>query len=89
MYEKRVDRVKQEVQNWDFIASAVNTNYDVSRADKCSGHGQCKQIPFTKTHQCICERDYEGASCDKRLDFDDTIENLMVVRIEKKFQRSK
>ena len=77
MYEKCVDRVKQEVQNWDFIASAVNTNYEVCRADKCSGHGQCKQIPFTKTHLCICERDYEGASCDKRLDFDDTIENLM------------
>jgi len=77
MYEKCVDRVKQEVQNWDFIASAVNTNYDVCRADKCSGHGQCKQIPFTKTHQCICWRDYEGVSCYKRLDFDDTIENLM------------
>ena len=77
MYERCVDRVKQEVQNWDFIASAVNTNYDVCRADKCSGHGQCKQIPFTTTHQCICERDYEGVSCEKRLDFDDTIENLM------------
>ena len=69
--------MKRKVRNWDFIASAVNTIYDVCRAGKCSSHGQCKQLPFTQTHQCICEKDYEGESCEKRLDFDDTIEKLM------------
>ena len=68
--------MKQEVATWDFIAS-VTTDYDVCRYDKCSGHGQCKQIPFTKTHQCICEKNYEGESCEKRVDFDDSIEKLL------------
>ena len=72
-----IDLVKRKVRSWDFIASAVNTIYDVCRAGKCSSHGQCKQLPFTTTHQCICEKDYEGESCEKRLDFDDTIEKLM------------
>ena len=70
--------MKQEVQTWDFIASAGNSNYDVCRLpEKCSGHGQCKQIPLTKTHQCICEEDYEGEACEKRVDFDDTIQKVM------------
>ena len=78
IYDKCVDRVKQEVQTWDFLASAINSNYDVCvQSAKCNGHGQCKQIPLTKTHQCICEKDYEGEACDKRVDFDDTIENMM------------
>ena len=78
VYDKCVDRVKQEVQTWDFIASAGNSNYDICRlSEKCNGHGQCKQIPFTKTHQCICEEDYEGQSCEKRVDFDDTIQQMM------------
>ena len=77
VYDKCVDLGKQEVQTWDFIASAVNTNYDVCRSDKCRGHGQCKQIPFTKTHQCICEKNYEGDSCEKRVDFDDSIDKMM------------
>ena len=77
VYDQCVALVKQDVQTWDFVASAVNTNYDVCRSDTCSGHGQCKQIPFTKTHQCICTNNYEGESCEKRVDFDDSIENMM------------
>ena len=77
VYDKCVARVEQEVATWDFIASAVNTNYDVCRSDKCRGHGQCKQIPFTKTHLCICKKYYEGESCEKRVDFDDSIEKMM------------
>ena len=76
-YEKCVDHIKQDIQRWDFMASAVNTDYGVCGSHKCSGHGQCKQIPLTRSHQCICNRDYEGESCEKRLDFDDTIEKLM------------
>ena len=76
VYDKCVARMKQEVATWDFIAS-VTTDCDVCRADKCSGQGQCKQIPFTKTHQCICEKNYEGESCEKRVDFDDSIEKLL------------
>ena len=77
VYDKCVAFVKQDVQTWDFVVSAVNTNYDVFRSDKCSGHGQCKQVPFTKTHQCLCTNNYEGESCEKRVDFDDSIENMM------------
>ena len=76
-YRACVNRVKNEIKKWGFIASAVNTHYDVCRSDKCSGHGQCKQIPFTKTRQCICEKDFEGESCEKRVDFDDSIEKMM------------
>jgi len=70
--------VKQEVHAWGFLASAGNTNYDVcEQSDRCNGHGRCKQIPLTKNHQCICEKDYEGEACEKRVDFDDTIDKLM------------
>ena len=78
IYDKCVERVKQEVHPWGFLASAGNKNYDVcEQSDRCNGHGQCKQIPLTKTHQCICEKDYEGEACEKRVDFDDTIEKMM------------
>lgn len=69
--------VKKEVQSWGFIASNVHSINNVCQSDKCRSHGQCRQIPFTNTHQCICERDYEGELCEKRLDFDDTIEKLI------------
>ena len=76
-YEKCVRLVEEEVQTWDFIASAVNTKYDPCRYYTCRGHGQCKQIPSTVTHQCICEKNYEGESCEKRVDFDDSFENVI------------
>ena len=47
------------------------------QSEKCNGRGQCKQIPLTKTHQCICENYYEGEACEKRVDFDNTIEKMM------------
>ena len=75
VYDRCVDRVKKEIRKWDFIASAVVTVSDVCVSGKCSGHGQCMQIPSTKTHQCICEKNYEGESCEKRVEFDTSIEN--------------
>lgn len=79
------DLVKKEVQRWDFIASAVHRINDECQSEKCSSHGRCNQIPNTKTHQCICARDYEGDSCENRLDFDDTIEKL-ISELRKTFQ---
>ena len=79
------NRVKKTVKTWAFIASAVNTIKDICKSDKCSSHGQCRQIPFTTTHQCICNRGYEGESCEKRLDFDDTIEKL-IAELRKTFK---
>ena len=73
-YDKCVQLVKQEIQRWDFIASAVNSIPDVCTSGTCNGHGLCKQIPSTKTHQCICEKQYGGESCENRVEFDDTIE---------------
>ena len=74
VYNACVELVIQEIQEWDFIASAVNTIPDVCASGKCSGHGLCKQIPSTTTHQCICHKQYGGDSCQNRVDFDDTIE---------------
>ena len=74
VYNKCVELVKQEIQRWDFIASAVNSIPNVCVPDKCSEHGLCKQIPSTTTHQCICHKQYGGDSCQNRVDFDDTIE---------------
>lgn len=84
-YNDCVDRVKQEIQTWDFIASAVNNYYDVCTAsNKCGGHGLCRTIPFTSSHQCICYTNYEGDSCEKRVDVDDSIEKMMS-ELRKKF----
>ncbi|XP_068713788.1 SE-cephalotoxin-like [Montipora foliosa] len=77
--------VKTEVRSWAFIASAVNTINDICQSDSCSSHGQCRQIPFTETHRCICETNYEGESCEKRLDFDETIETL-IAELRKTFK---
>ena len=77
--------VKTEVRSWAFIASAVNTINSICQSGSCSSHGQCKQVPFTKTRQCICEKNYEGESCEKRLDFDDTIEKL-IAELRKTFK---
>jgi hypothetical protein len=74
---KCVERLQKEIQSLDFIASAVNINYDICGSEQCGGQGQCMGIPFTRTHQCICNSHYEGESCEKRIDFDDTITNLM------------
>ncbi|XP_022782738.1 SE-cephalotoxin-like [Stylophora pistillata] len=80
---KRV--VKYQCSRCGFIASAVNTINDICQLDSCSSHGQCRQIPFTKTHRCICEKNYEGGSCEKRLDFDDTIDKL-IAELRKTFK---
>ncbi|XP_064627920.1 SE-cephalotoxin-like [Lineus longissimus] len=72
-----VKQLKTEIERWDFIASAVNINYNVCGSDKCSGHGQCKSISFTTTHQCICNSYYEGEFCEKRIEFDDKIEKML------------
>ena len=68
---------KNEIKTLGFIASGVNTIYKVCRFDTCREHGDCRQIPFTNAHQCICNRDYEGQSCEKRLEFDDSIEKML------------
>ena len=77
--------VKTEVRSWAFIASAVITINGICPSGSCSSHGQCKQVPFTKTRQCICEKNYEGESCEKRVDFDDTIEKL-IAELRKTFK---
>lgn len=66
------------VHDWDFIASAVYSyNYkDICRINTC-GHGICKMIPFTSSHQCICHTNYEGDSCENRVDVDDRIEEIL------------
>jgi len=79
------NRVRTKIRTWAFIASAVSTVNGICQSDSCNSHGQCRQLPFTKTHQCICEKNYEGESCEKRIYFDDTIEKL-IAELRKTFK---
>ena len=57
--------VPQNTNSLGFIAAEVSTIYTVCQYDTCNGHGACRQIPSTNTHQCVCKRDYDGQFCEK------------------------
>lgn len=72
-----VDGLHQYFSKLGFIASAFNANYDACKEDKCNSNGECKGIPFTSFHQCICYEFFEGENCERRITVDDLIERYM------------
>ena len=58
------------IREYDFIAAqhiSVPNDTCRHRADACSGHGQCRHIPFTSQHMCLCDKPYVGENCQDHI----------------------